>query len=86
MDSLLNQAQLHKYQLYCVDFIKTHAITALFLDCGLGKTIITLTAINDLILDELKVSLRAKLNGSKLLNAKGFVAELEYALKELIRN
>ena len=56
MDSLLNQAQLHDYQVYCVDFIKTHTITVLFLDCGLGKTIITLTALNDLILDELKVA------------------------------
>ena len=54
--ALLNREQLHKYQLYCVDFIKTHAITALLLDCGLGKTVITLTALNDLILDELKVA------------------------------
>ena len=46
----------HDYQSYSVDYIKSHPISALFLDCGLGKTVITLTALNDLILDELKVS------------------------------
>ena len=46
----------HEYQQYCIDYIKTHPVTALFLDMGLGKTAITLTAIRDLILDEVKVS------------------------------
>ncbi|MDE6784717.1 MAG: DEAD/DEAH box helicase family protein [Ruminococcus sp.] len=46
----------HDYQKYCIEYIKTHRISALLLDCGLGKTVITLTALNDLILDELKVS------------------------------
>ena len=46
----------HNYQSYCIDYIKTHPVSALFLDMGLGKTVITLTAINDLIFDELKVS------------------------------
>ncbi|MCM1530330.1 MAG: DEAD/DEAH box helicase [Alistipes sp.] len=46
----------HDYQKYCIDYIKTHPISALLLDCGLGKTVITLTAINDLMFDELKVS------------------------------
>lgn len=26
----------HDYQSYCVEFIKTHAVAALFLDMGLG--------------------------------------------------
>ena len=26
----------HEYQQYCVDYIKTHEISALFLDMGLG--------------------------------------------------
>ena len=26
----------HDYQKYCVDYIKTHLISALFLDMGLG--------------------------------------------------
>ena len=46
----------HDYQSYSIDYIKSHPISALLLDCGLGKTVITLTALNDLILDELKVS------------------------------
>ena len=46
----------HDYQKYCIEYIKTHHISALLLDCGLGKTVITLTAVNDLIFDELKVS------------------------------
>ena len=26
----------HEYQQYCVDYIKTHSVSALFLDMGLG--------------------------------------------------
>ena len=26
----------HEYQQYCVDYIKTHPVSALFLDMGLG--------------------------------------------------
>ena len=26
----------HEYQLYCVEYIKTHPVSALFLDMGLG--------------------------------------------------
>ncbi|MBQ4557028.1 MAG: ATP-dependent helicase, partial [Clostridia bacterium] len=39
----------HNYQRYAIEYIKTHPIAAVFLDMGLGKTSITLTAINDLI-------------------------------------
>ena len=46
----------HEYQRFCIDYIKTHPVSALFLDMGLGKTVITLTAIRDLVLDEMKVS------------------------------
>lgn len=38
----------HDYQSYCVDFIISHPITALLLGCGLGKTVITLTALKEL--------------------------------------
>lgn len=38
----------HKYQQFCIDFLKNHTVAALFLDMGLGKTVITLTAICDL--------------------------------------
>lgn len=46
----------HDYQSYCSDYIKSHQVAALFLDMGLGKTAITLTAINDLMLDSFEVS------------------------------
>lgn len=42
---------LHFYQQFSVDFIEKNPISAIFLDCGLGKTIITLTALNDLLFD-----------------------------------
>ena len=41
----------HEYQKYTVDYIEKNKISAIFLDCGLGKTVITLTAINDLLFD-----------------------------------
>ena len=43
--------ELHDYQKYAVKFIEEHKIAALLLDMGLGKTITTLTAINNLIYD-----------------------------------
>ena len=43
------QYKPHDYQRYAIEYIKTHPIAAVFLDMGLGKTSITLTAINDLI-------------------------------------
>ena len=46
----------HEYQRYCIDYIKTHPISALFLDMGLGKTVTTLTALRDLMLDDMAVS------------------------------
>ncbi len=38
----------HPYQRYCINRLLTDEALALFLDLGLGKTVITLTAINDL--------------------------------------
>ena len=35
----------HAYQQYAINYIKSHPITALLLDMGLGKTVTTLTAI-----------------------------------------
>ena len=46
----------HEYQKYCIEYIKTHNVSALFLDMGLGKTIITLTALRDLMLDDVSIS------------------------------
>ena len=41
----------HNYQTYAIDYIVTHPIAAVFLDMGLGKTSITLTALLDLLFD-----------------------------------
>ena len=40
---------------YSVDFIKKNPVAALLLSCGLGKTVTTLTAINDLMFDDFEV-------------------------------
>lgn len=45
----------HDYQRYAAEFIITHPIAALLLDMGLGKTSITLTAINYLLFDSFEV-------------------------------
>lgn len=45
----------HDYQRYAAEFIIAHPISALLLDMGLGKTSITLTAINDLLFDSFEV-------------------------------
>lgn len=41
----------HNYQIFATNYIETHPISAVLLDMGLGKTIITLTALNDLLFD-----------------------------------
>lgn len=47
--------KLHDYQEYAVKFIEEHPVSALLLDMGLGKTITTLTAINNLMFDMFEV-------------------------------
>jgi len=47
----LSYKDLHEYQKYTVDFIINNSICGLFLDLGLGKTIVTLTAIDELMFD-----------------------------------
>lgn len=46
----------HDYQKYAIDFIKNHNVSALLLDMGLGKTVTTLTAINDLMYDSFEIN------------------------------
>lgn len=41
----------HEYQTYATNFVLEHPISAVFLDMGLGKSVITLTSIFDLALD-----------------------------------
>lgn len=46
----------HNYQIYATEFIENHNESAILLSMGLGKTIITLTAINDLLFDSFDVN------------------------------
>lgn len=45
----------HEYQRFVIDYIKKNPVAAVFLDMGLGKTSITLTALNDLLFDSFDV-------------------------------
>ena len=45
----------HEYQAYATEYILNHPIVAVLLDMGLGKSVITLTAIFDLTLDSFLV-------------------------------
>ena len=51
----LMQYKPHEYQRYAAQFILNHPVSAIFLDCGLGKTVITLTAIEELMHDRFDV-------------------------------
>ena len=46
----------HDYQTYATAFILTHPTSAILLDMGLGKSVITLTALFDLCLDRFEIS------------------------------
>lgn len=46
----------HDYQKFAINFILEHPIAAIFLDMGMGKSSITLTAIMELMYDRFEVS------------------------------
>jgi SNF2 family DNA or RNA helicase len=46
----------HDYQKYAIDYIESHPVAAVLLDMGLGKTVISLTAISDLLFDSFEVN------------------------------
>lgn len=46
----------HKYQTFATEFMESQPTAAVFLDMGLGKTVITLSAINDMCRDSFLVS------------------------------
>lgn len=46
----------HNYQTYCINRILTDSSLGLFLDMGLGKTVITLTAVNELMYHRFEVN------------------------------
>ena len=52
---MLRKEQLHSYQRYATDFIISHPASAILLDCGCGKTVITLTAIEELLFDRFEI-------------------------------
>ena len=45
----------HEYQKYAIEYIISHPIAAIFLDCGMGKSSITLTAVMDLMFDRFEI-------------------------------
>ena len=53
---MLMREQMHSYQNYCVSFIEEHPEALLILEMGLGKTVISLTAIEDLMYDSFEVN------------------------------
>ena len=53
---MLNKSNLHNYQKATVDFIIEHRFCGVFLDLGLGKTISTLTAIDELMYDYCEIN------------------------------
>lgn len=44
----MSELTLHSYQRFAADYVKARKFSGLFLDMGLGKTIITLTALSEL--------------------------------------
>lgn len=65
---MLDKSNLHDYQVYGYKHILSHPFCGLFLDMGLGKTVTTLTAIQELMYSELEI-------GSCLIVAPKRVAE-----------
>lgn len=53
---MLSKDQLHDYQRRAVDYIKEKKRCGLFLEMGLGKTAITLTAIEELIYHDFEIN------------------------------
>lgn len=52
----MKRTDLHEYQNYCVDFLKTHPEAMLILEMGLGKSAVSLTAVLDLMFDSFEVN------------------------------
>ena len=50
------QYKPHEYQRFATQFILDHPVAAILLDMGLGKSVITLTAINELINDRFEIN------------------------------
>lgn len=48
--------EAHDYQKYATEFILTHPTAAVLLEMGLGKSVITLTAIQELCMNRFEVN------------------------------
>lgn len=78
----------HDYQKYVIEYIQSHPVSAVFLDMGLGKTSITLTALNNLLFDYFTVHkilviapLRvAKTTWSAEINKWDHLKDLKYSI------
>lgn len=66
----------HDYQVYASEFILDHPACCLMLDMGLGKTIITLTALWELLLDRFEVG-RVLIIAPKRVAARTWPQEIE---------
>ena len=49
------QYEPHEYQSFATNYIEHHPISSLLIDMGLGKTVITLTALFDLLFDSFEI-------------------------------
>ena len=52
---IIDEYEPHEYQRYAVEYIKSHPVAAVLLSMGLGKTSISLMAINDLLFDSFEI-------------------------------
>ena len=66
----------HEYQTYATRFLLEHPISCLMLDCGLSKTVITLTALWDLVLDSFDIG-RVLVIAPKRVAENVWVQEIE---------
>lgn len=74
----------HEYQTHCTEFILEKTSAGLFLDMGLGKSVITLTALVDLLHDRFEVSkvlVIAPLSGKYHMAGRGTKVEASEELK-----
>ena len=93
---MIGREKLHSYQNFAANFITQHPEAAILLDCGCGKTVITLTAIKDLRPGKILVICPIRvaqvwadeiakwehLQGLRFSIAVGTVSERKYALEQ----
>ena len=93
---MIGREKLHSYQNFAANFITQHPEAAILLDCGCGKTVITLMAIKDLEVNKVLVICPIRvaqvwadeiakwehLQGLRFSIAVGTVSERKYALEQ----